>query len=131
MYARYRRGAVGRRCRGTRHTYRLAPVAYRLLLLLLLLGACAPATPAPVPVATPTAIKLYILEDGMYEIGEADLPAWNAATLQGATLYHRRHPVPVWIVEDNEGVRLRFYGQASDSRYSRENVYWLQPARTA
>lgn len=123
-----------------------------LLAVALLVAACAQPTP-PSPVAAPVAnapveaVKILVDSDGMYEIdlahlAAAGLPIENRENLDSLTagdlrLLHRGHEQRFWLDRTGDGADgepgkpvLRFYGQASQNRYSRENVYWLQTAST-
>jgi hypothetical protein len=89
-------------------------------------------TPVYLPGSQPTggpalALNLYIAEEAAYQLTSADLQAagFDAAP-NTITLTWRGQPVPLDITSDETGYRLRFYGQASGSRYTRENVYQLQ-----
>lgn len=77
-----------------------------------------------------SAIKIYLSQDGMYEITgnelkQAGLSAENIDANQ-LRILQRGHQQPLWIDRGDYDFTLRFYGQASDSVYSPENVYWLQ-----
>jgi hypothetical protein len=79
---------------------------------------------------TPVALKVTLSTDGIYRITSADIQAAGlsgaAADLQKASLSLRGQPVPVWMHSENNGWVLYFYGQATDSLYTPNNVYWLQ-----
>ncbi len=75
-------------------------------------------------------VKVLVAEEGIYELRLADLQKLNAGWRQvdphRLRLTHRGRTQPLWVEADGRSFTLRFYARASDSRYSRENVYWLQ-----
>jgi hypothetical protein len=77
-----------------------------------------------------TAAKIFIAEDGMYELTTADLEAaglgWIDSDSVQFCLFYRGRPQPLWVDGRGKTLSLRFYGQANQSRYAPENVYWLQ-----
>lgn len=76
-----------------------------------------------------TALKLFVSETGMYEITAADLKAagldWENLDPAALHLSYRGRARPLWVARQGKDLVLRFYGQASESRYVRENVYVL------
>jgi hypothetical protein len=96
------------------------------VLLLGLLAACQQSAP-PAPVA---AAKVFVVEEGLYEVTGADLQAanlgWGDFDPARLQLLYRGQEEPLWVQGRGSDLRLRFYGRASESRYSQENVYWLQ-----
>jgi hypothetical protein len=66
----------------------------------------------------------------MYELTAADLEeaglGWRDVDPTQLRLFYRGDQQPLWIQGEGDKLTLRFYGQASESRYTRENVYWLQ-----
>jgi len=84
----------------------------------------------PEPQGPAVAVKLHVLEDGIYELHQADLEAavlgWGDFDPTRLQLLYRGHEQPLWVEGQGHDLTLRFYGRASESRYSAENVYWLQ-----
>jgi hypothetical protein len=71
--------------------------------------------------------NVYVGEPGPYELTAADLRAVGANfTVQNAALTWRGQPVALEVIGSGEEARLRFYGHASDSAYTVENIYQLQ-----
>ncbi len=93
----------------------------------------AASTAAPVapsaPVQPVDAVKLVVDQSGLYRVTASDLraagfdPARNDPSQLAMTLGDR----PVTLITEGSGddLALIFYGEPRDSRYSRENVYWL------
>jgi len=75
------------------------------------------------------AIKIWIDKPGMYAISGEELIANGLGDAiqhpQDLRLYHRGDQLPVWIEGKGSSLSLRFYGQSSDSIYSKERIYWL------
>ncbi len=94
-------------------------------------AALAPATGAAATAASPIRLKISVTQNGLYRIapamlaplyGSAGLPA-NLGSKQGKyTLTNQGQPV-AWT-QDTDGSVL-FYGQAIQSIYTVNNVYWL------
>lgn len=76
-----------------------------------------------------TALKIYIEQDGMYQLGLSDLSDYGLENYSidpaNLRLIHQGYEQPLWIDGEGEELMLRFYGESSKSRFSRENVYWL------
>ncbi|MFQ5858924.1 MAG: C25 family cysteine peptidase, partial [Anaerolineae bacterium] len=101
-----------------------------LSLLALFTAACTASDDGPSP-GPAAAAKILVSQDGMYELTAADLEVaglgWGGVDPTQLRLSHRGRQQPLWIQGQGETLVLRFYGQASESRYARDNVYWLQP----
>ncbi|MES1211375.1 MAG: hypothetical protein ABUL63_03470, partial [Acidobacteriota bacterium] len=91
--------------------------------------------PSPGRAGTPSAVKLWVRETGVQKVSAADLAAALAISEATASdlirkgrlaLSLRNAPV-AWQAD---GSSLLFYGQASDSLYSAESVYWLAPGKS-
>ena len=74
--------------------------------------------------------KIFISDDGMYRLTSStfqatgiDLAKIDPATLQ---LFRGDREVAVRVQGRGNDLTLDFYGQASDSPYSADNVYWLR-----
>jgi len=83
-----------------------------------------------------TALKLSVKKSGLYYVATADAASlWGIPTnlvsrklrRGGLCLKCRGRKVPYLVAEDYGG--LYFYGQAIDSIYTDENVYWLEIGR--
>jgi len=102
-----------------------------LLLSVLLLGLSAACRRAEPP-APAVAAKILVVEQGLYEVSGADLQTaglgWGDFDPARLQLLHRGQEEPLWVQGRGRDLRLRFYGRASESRYARENVYWLRLA---
>jgi hypothetical protein len=71
------------------------------------------------------AIKLTITQDGIYRIRLADL-GWDGKTAEKVTLTNRENTIPYQVEKkDDDEVAIIFYGQASTSPYTPENIYIL------
>ncbi len=103
-----------------------------LLLLILFIFGCKPEINEPAQNAAPEilaayeAVKITISEEGIYRLRLSDL-GWDDAVGQNLAITHLDQPIPIWIDNDNDdGVSVIFYGEASHSQYSRQNIYILQ-----
>jgi len=100
-----------------------------LLLSVLLLGLSAACNRVEPP-APAGAAKVFVVEEGLYEVIGTDLQAaglgWGDFDPARLQLLYRGQEEPLWVQGRGSDLRLRFYGRASESRYSRENVYWLR-----
>ncbi|RME82833.1 MAG: hypothetical protein D6775_09805, partial [Caldilineae bacterium] len=79
-------------------------------------------------------VRIHIDREGLYAITYQDLvdAGANLSKLDARTLSlsSRGQEVAIWVEGEADGRfdpgdRILFYGQGSDSRYSRERVYWL------
>jgi MYXO-CTERM domain-containing protein len=97
---------------------------------------------APAAVRTPlagdsaaTAVKLGVDRDGLYEVTAAEIAAALGAgeaaireRIAAGTLAMSRGGVDVAWRATADGGAIQFYGEAIDSLYARDNVYWIRPA---
>jgi hypothetical protein len=106
------------------------------MVVLLLAAACSGLEPgtdrAPVAVQVPAGqsaggpLKINVVEAGMYELTWGDLEPYGLAEdPQALRLSHRGRPQPLWVAGEGKDLAVRFYAQASQSRYAAANVYWL------
>jgi hypothetical protein len=112
----------------------------RWMLLLLsalfssLIAACdrptAELPPKTEPQTPASAAKIFVVEEGLYQVTEADLEAaglgWGDFDPTRLQLLYRGQEEPLWVQGQGDDLLLRFYGRASESRYARENVYGLR-----
>jgi hypothetical protein len=102
---------------------------FLLPLSVLLLGLSAACHRAEL-LAPAVAAKVFVVEEGLYEVTGADLQAaslgWGDFDPARLQLLYRNQEEPLWVQGRGNDLRLRFYGRASESRYSWENVYWLR-----
>jgi hypothetical protein len=103
---------------------------FPLLTLLFLSAACNKLPPPTAPSGkSPEAIKIYTQDPGIYEITAQDLQnlglPLDTLNPENFQLYLRAAEQPLWISGQAADLKLRFYAEASQSLYSRENVYWL------
>jgi hypothetical protein len=70
-------------------------------------------------------IRISVLEEGIYQINLAKI-GWENFQPDSFQLYHRDIPQPIWIEGDGAEAQLFFYGQTSDSLYTKENFYILR-----
>lgn len=77
-------------------------------------------------------VKVSVVEDGLYHVRAADLaPLFNlpAQAIEGwiraGTLELENRGRPVAWLADDDGAGLVFYGLATTTIFTRENVYWL------
>ncbi len=75
-------------------------------------------------------LKVLVAASGLYELNAAQLKAAGLEFDSTVRLFYRGREQPVWIEGEGESLVVRFYGQAGQSRYARENVYWLQADST-
>ena len=82
----------------------------------------------PSPSAPASAARIVIVEEGMYELTSADLGAvgWQEVDPETLLLRYQGEPYPVWITGAGRDLRIRFYGQPVNSRYTLENAYFLE-----
>ena len=116
----------------------LAGGALAVLLLLLVVVALAsrssvasPTSPdTSAPAAPASAVKVLVDRAGMVQLTGADLDAarlgWNKIDPSRIQLSYRGQEQPLWVQGQGSSLTFRFYAQASHSRYSRQNVYWLE-----
>lgn len=75
------------------------------------------------------ALKIYIAQEGMYEISAQDIKdagyVGDVANNANIELINDGVLQPFWLEGNGQDLRIRFYGKPSDSQYSNENVYWL------
>jgi hypothetical protein len=78
--------------------------------------------------------KIYIDEDGIYKITGADLQAagidLSQIDVNSVGIYHKSTQIPIKLVGLDDGYfdtsdYIEFYAQAIDTKYTGENVYWL------
>ncbi len=95
-----------------------------VFVLLPLLFACAPASPPA------ERVKLLVSSDGMYRVSSDALRAAGVPveTIDPTTLqlFHRDRELAVRIRGEGNSLTIEFYGQASESPYSSDSVYWLR-----
>lgn len=76
------------------------------------------------------AAKILVSDDGMYEITATDLEraglGWSHVDPAQLRLFYHGQLRPLWVQGRAEKLVLRFYGQATQSRYARDNVYFLR-----
>jgi len=79
--------------------------------------------------AAQTAVKINIERPGMYKITSDALKKLGLASWlknpEDLKLYLRGVEQPFWVEGQGDSAVLLFYGTASESVYSSENVYWL------
>ena len=92
------------------------------------------AQPLAAATAAPTGVvKLGIRDDGLYHLTTAEISGWlglsaaqvQTAIRQTALVLRNRGQVIPWRPASGQA-GIYFYGQAIDSPYTRDNVYWLQ-----
>ena len=69
-------------------------------------------------------VKIAVTAEGMYRIPLDDL-GWNETAAQTLTLTRRGIPIPYEVQTGPDGTAIIFYGQASESRYTPQNIYIL------
>ena len=78
--------------------------------------------------------RLSVRESGLYQVTAADMKNAGLPVEQldprGLRLYNQGQEVAIYIDGEEDGAMdagdfLLFYGQQTESRYSRENIYWL------
>ncbi|HET7375531.1 MAG TPA: hypothetical protein VFK30_02420, partial [Anaerolineae bacterium] len=78
---------------------------------------------------------MSIDHEGVVSISQADLIAanlnWPSIDLSHLRLFYQGHEEPVWLEGQGADQTLRFYAQASQSRYVTDSVYYLQPGAQA
>lgn len=93
-----------------------------------------PANPVTVPKTTTPALKLGVVEAGLYTLTYDDLTSagWDLSNLdpRHIQLYHQGNEIPLYLPGENDGIfqptdRIFFYGSAIDSPYTAKNIYWL------
>ncbi len=70
-------------------------------------------------------VDITVTQEGIYQISLSDL-GWKTEAVDLVQLYHRGQPVPLWITRDEKQIKLLFFGEASKSVYTGENVYQLK-----
>ena len=77
----------------------------------------------------PQIVKILVPNTGIYRLDSKTLRQADVrGVLDGSTrvsLFNRGNEQPLWVEGTGEDYRLTFIGRASDSEYSKENVYWL------
>ena len=91
-------------------------------------SACSNAEPAPDP-AQPLVIQMQISEPGVYRVTNEMLHEAGADGNQVDPLVYklflRGIEQPIWVSGDRDDFELHFWGRASDSAYTSENIYLL------
>ncbi len=86
-------------------------------------------TPTDIPLGPPTHFKLYISTNGIYHVAATDLQSAGAdiSQLDSKTLqlFLGDKEIPIRVQGEGKDLTFNFYGQATDSIYSSQNVYWL------
>ena len=86
-----------------------------------------PAVSTAVSSSGKTMFKLSLPQGGMYELTAADLRELGKVDPAQIRLSYRGSEQPLWTRSEGPGtLSLRFYGQASSSLYTADNIYWLQ-----
>jgi hypothetical protein len=88
------------------------------------------------PPGMPSALKLWVREPGVYSLSAAGLATALSVPVAAVTDWIRKGKIDVtrqgasvsWQAAADAS-SLRFYGEASPSLYSAENVYWLTPGK--
>lgn len=74
-------------------------------------------------------LRIITREEGLYQINEKDLKEAGIPTdqvdIENIKIYHRGVEKEIWLDSRRDDWIIYFYGQALDSIYSDENVYWL------
>ncbi len=92
------------------------------------------ADPSTSRAVTPGSVKIEVDADGLYQIGYDDLLAagFPVETIDPRDLHLQvgGQELAAWLPGEEDGRfdpgdRLLFYGQAAGSRYTTQNVYWL------
>jgi len=76
---------------------------------------------APEILAEYQTIKLTVEQDGMYRVSMKDL-GWDENIIDDLAITHKNQPVPFWV-DDNGDTNIIFFGEASATPYTPENVY--------
>jgi Peptidase family C25 len=86
------------------------------------------------PVVSGT-LKIAVSQEGLFTISGADIiksmPGWENVDPAHLRLTLRGQEQPVWISAQGQDFQITFYGQASDSRYTGENIYLLSGSADA
>jgi hypothetical protein len=113
----------GRSRKRTSLPFLLLGVVGLVSVLIVTSGCSAPPTS---PVDT---VKLLVDEDGVYAITSADLRRVGVEVggldLAAVRILNQGQEVPFAVAEEGSEPSIVFYGQESNSVYSRHNVYWL------
>ncbi len=94
--------------------------------------ASAPPSSLPTGQSQTVAAEAKILVDtaGLIEITASDLMSsdlgWQSIDPSNVRLFFQGRPQPVWIEGQGAALTLKFFGQAAQSRYTRDNAYFLQ-----
>ena len=100
---------------------------------LVLLAGCrsgpTPDTAIPSGAVNPP-LKIVTAESGVYAITLSQLQraGWQEITPSQVQLFYRDRRQPLWVDGQGKDLTFRFYAQAVESRYTRDNVYWLYSA---
>jgi hypothetical protein len=121
---------------------RLSLIAGGLLLVLVIAFGIASNKNSPPVIAPPSKpqtpalkAKLSVDREGLVSITQADLMAanlnWSAIDLGRLRLFYQGQAEPIWLAGQGADQTLKFYAQASSSRYMTDSVYFLQPGDQA
>lgn len=84
----------------------------------------------PVPARPAYAAQLMVTEAGIYRVTESELEAaglgWEMLNATELSLSWQGQPYPFWVEQTDTGFALLFYGEPSESLYTRANIYWLE-----
>lgn len=74
-----------------------------------------------------TAIKILIVEEGLYELSSADLKTAGMEVIEPTRLhlFKQGQEVPLWIDGQSDDLLLQFFAHETGSLYTNENIYWL------
>jgi hypothetical protein len=108
---------------------KLAKTAILLLMITTALWGCktknlevSQTVTAPEILADYDAIKLSVEQEGMYRVSIKDL-GWDENTLDNLALTNKDQTVPFWIDDHAGDTNIVFFGEASTSPYTPENIY--------
>ena len=106
--------------------FRTKTIALGMMIMLLLIS-CNLFTPGSTGQTIP--LKVYVLEDGIYTITAKDLKevGWDFEHLDPARLkvIHLGRDIPIWVVAEGSNITIKFFGQATDNKYTSLNPYFL------
>jgi hypothetical protein len=74
---------------------------------------------------TATSVDIAITEEGIYQVTVGTF-GWDEADLANMQLFQRDQPVPIWISGTGRETKIHFFGEASDSAYTSQQIYQLK-----
>jgi len=110
------------------HKFRGKLVISVLLLFVLQFAACQKAINPFIRLSNNegvSSVNIAVTDEGLYQVMISDL-GWEGVDLNLLQLFRGDQQIPVWITGEGRDAKIHFYGEASESIYTKYNVYQLK-----